>query len=114
VLAALRRFRLVEYHHLGDEGFHFTDVCQAANSCDFAKVLSRVADIIRPVIILREKVEHSPKTVRRTSGGNSWNMKMLVTTSKLASVADQEVDPRPPAEVTLCVSDVRLRQVEAQ
>jgi hypothetical protein len=23
--------------------------------------------------------------VRRTSGGNSWNMKMLVTTSKLAS-----------------------------
>jgi hypothetical protein len=59
VLAALRRFRLVEYHHLGDEGFHFTDVCQAANSCDFAKVLSRVADIIRPVIILREKVEQS-------------------------------------------------------
>jgi hypothetical protein len=55
--APLRRYWLVERHHLGDEGFHVAYVRQPASSGDCAKVLGRVAGIIGLMIILREKLE---------------------------------------------------------
>ena len=47
--------RLVEYHHLGDEGLDVSDVRQTATSGERAKILVGVAPIIRLVIILRKE-----------------------------------------------------------
>jgi hypothetical protein len=57
VRAALRRFRLVEHHHLGDEGLPVADVRQAAGSRNGAKIFGRIADVIGLVIILREQLQ---------------------------------------------------------
>ena len=53
-------------------------------------------------------------------GGNSWNMKMLVTASWLASAAEwprhwrQGVDPAPAFQMSLRLRDVRLRHVDPE
>ena len=47
--------RLVEYHHLGDEGLDVSDVRQTASCSERAKVFFGIAPIIRLVIILRKE-----------------------------------------------------------
>jgi hypothetical protein len=55
--AALRRLRLVEHHHLRDEGLHVAYVRQAAGSRSGAKIFGRIAGVIGLVIILREQLQ---------------------------------------------------------
>jgi hypothetical protein len=53
----LCRYRLVEHHHLRDEGFQVPYVLQAAGSRNGAKIFGRIAGIIGFVIVLREQLQ---------------------------------------------------------
>ena len=75
---------------------------------------AQIADQLN-LVMLTERVE------QQRFGGNSWNTKILVTTSWLSSgtgsdsaFPNSEVYSRPAFQVTLGVSDIRLRHIEPE
>jgi len=52
---ASNSFRLIEYHHLGDEGLDVSDVLQTTTRGERSKILVAIACIIWLVIILRKE-----------------------------------------------------------